>query len=192
MRPFDRRDCLGRLLFVIPLLTGAPFAGAAPASRDVVPGDLVRYVIPARDGWIRAKVLEVEGDRWLVQPEYLIHPSWIDTVSLRKAEVFRAKGPLVKKGFLVGFVPGAVFGASVAGIACLDYEGPGECPGLGGRLAFAAFVGGTTGGIGALIAKIAKPERWDPIVDGGARIIVSPMRGPRGRGLGATVAISFR
>lgn len=196
MLRFRRRHRLGLLL--APLLAATRPASAAPVSRPLVPGDRVRYVTASGGPeWIRGTLLEVEGSRWLVlpeefRPEHPLPPSWIETTSLRKAQAFREKDPWIGRGFLVGFVPGALFGVFAAGVGCLDYERPGPCPGTGGYVLGATLFGTVTGGIGALIAKSAKPERWDPIVDGRVRVSVAPTRGPRGRGLGASIAVSLR
>ena len=53
------------------------------------------------------------------------------------------------------------------------------------------MVGGSLGGIGAVIAKMVKPEQWDPIVVERVHVTVAPMLGPRGRGLGASVSLRF-
>ena len=95
------------------------------------------------------------------------------------------------EGFLLGFVPGALLGAHFVGFACLDYEGPGTCPGVRGRVMAALLVGGTFGGVGAGIAKVVKPEQWDPIFVERVQVTVAPTLGPRGRGLGASVSIRF-
>lgn len=181
---------LAAVLLGLALWLPPGFGGAEPVLRDVVPGDRIRYVSLARGGWTHARVLDVDVGSWLVRSEDR-DPYSIDTSSLRRVDVFREKGPLVKEGFFIGIVPGALFGASIAGIACLDYEGPGACPGIWGRLVFAAFFGGTTGGIGALIAKVIKPEQWDTVLRGAVRVSLTPIPGPRGRGVGASVAVSF-
>jgi hypothetical protein len=172
------------------LAIGAPRAGADPVRTTVVAGDRVRYRTSDHGGWTEAKVLDVRRDSWLVRREYQ-DPSWVSTSTLRRAEVFRETGPLVMEGFLFGLVPGAILGAYVSAFACLDYEGPGDCPGVNGRLMGALVVGGTFGGIGAAIAKLVKPEQWDPIVVERVQVTVAPMLGPRGRGLGASVSIRF-
>ncbi len=172
------------------LVIGAPLAGADPVRTTVVAGDRVRYRTFDRDWWTEGKLLAVRRDAWLVRPE-LGDPSWVPTSALRRAEVFREKGPLVMEGFLVGLVPGAILGAHYAGFACWGYDGPDECPGVSGTLIGALVVGGTLGGIGAAIAKMVKPEQWDPIVVERVHVTVAPMLGPRGRGLGASVSIRF-
>jgi len=172
------------------LVIAAPFAGADPARTTVVAGDRVRYRTSDRDRWTEGELLAVRRDAWLVRPEFG-NPSWVPTSALRRAEVFREHGPLVMEGFLLGFVPGALLGAHFIGFACLDYEGPGTCPGVRGRLIGALVVGGTLGGVGAGIAKVVKPEQWDPILVERVQVTVAPMLGPRGRGFGASVSVRF-
>jgi len=115
----------------------------------------------------------------------------VSTRAIRRAEVFREKGPLVMEGFFLGLVPGALLAQHFVGFVCLDYEGPGTCPDVRTRLWAALVVGGSLGGIGAVIAKLVKPEQWDPIVVERVHVTVAPMPGPRGRGLGASVSIRF-
>lgn len=172
------------------LVIGVPLAGADPVRTMVVAGDRVRYRTSGHDWWTEGKLLAVQGDAWLVRPE-IGDPSWVPTSALRRAEVFREKGPLVKDGFLLGFVPGALLGSVMVGLGCLSYEGPGHCPTVGARLSGALVVGGTLGGIGAVIAKLVKLEQWDRIVAERVHVTVAPMLGPRGRGLGASVSIRF-
>src|SRR5262249_23324839 len=119
------------------------------------------------------------------RPEHPLPPSWIQSASLEKVEVLRKSGPWVKKGLLAGAAVGASLGASARVIHC-------ECRGAGDRMVQAVLVGTMMGGIGALIAKVAKPEQWDPIVDGRVRVSVAPTRGPQEQGLGAAVSVSFR
>jgi len=172
------------------LAIGTPPAGADPVRKSVVVGDRVRYKVSDRGHWTEGKLLDVRGDVWLVRPE-LGDSWWVSTSALRRAEVFRETGPLVKYGFLFGLVPGALLGAHFIAFVCLDYEGPGTCPSVNDRLRAALVVGGTLGGIGAAIAKLAKPEQWDPIVVQRPRLTVAPTFGPSGRGLGASVSIRF-
>ena len=172
------------------MAVGTPRAGADPVRKGVIAGDRVRYKTSDRGHWTKGRLLEVRGDVWLVRPEFG-DPWWVSTSALRRAEVFRETGPLVKYGFLFGLVPGALLGAHFVAFACLDYEGPGTCPDVSARLTAALVVGGTLGGIGAAIAKLAKPEQWDPIVGQRPRVTVAPTFGPRGRGLGASVSIRF-
>jgi len=172
------------------MAVGTPRAGADPVRKGVIAGDRVRYKTSDRGHWTKGRLLEVRGDVWLVRPEFG-DPWWVSTSALRRAEVFRETGPLVKYGFLFGLVPGALLGAHFVAFACLDYEGPGTCPDVTARLTAGLVVGGTLGGIGAAIAKLARPEQWDPIVVPRARVTVAPTFGPRGRGLGASVSIRF-
>jgi hypothetical protein len=171
------------------LAIGAPRAGADPVRTTVVAGDRVRYRTSDHGGWTEAKVLDVRRDSWLVRRESQ-DPSWVSTNTLRRAEVFRETGPLVKQGFLIGMVPGAILGMSLpAGGLDVDYEGPPA--GVAGKLVGALIVGATLGGIGAGIAKMVKPEQWDPIVAERVQVTVAPTLGPRGRGLGASISIRF-
>jgi hypothetical protein len=172
------------------LAIAAPRTEAEPVRKSVVAGDHVRYRTSDGGEWQKADVLDVRPHSWLVRPEHR-DPVWVSTSSLRRAEVFREKGPLVAEGFFLGFVPGALLGAHYVAFACLDYEGPGTCPSAGTRLGAALVVGGSLGGIGAVIAKLVKPEQWDPIVGEHVHVTVAPTLGPRGRGLGASVSVRF-
>ena len=172
------------------LVIGAPLAGAGPVRTTVVAGDRVRYRTSDRGEWKKADVLDVRRDSWLVRPEYQ-DPVWVPTGAIRRAEVFREKGPLVMEGFFLGLVSGALLSQHYVGFVCLDYEGPGTCPDVRTRLWAALVVGGSLGGIGAVIAKLVKPEQWDPVVVERVHVTVAPMLGPRGRGLGAAVSIRF-
>ena len=105
--------------------------------------------------------------------------------------MFRENGPLVMEGFLLGLVPGAILGSVLVGFGAWTTKGPVpvrmSTPGSWAAL----VVGGSLGGIGAVIAKLVKPEQWDPIVVQRVHVTVAPMLGPRGRGLGASVSIRF-
>ena len=171
------------------LAIGAPLAGADPVRTTVVAGDRVRYRTSDRGSWRKVKVLDVRRDAWLVRPE-IGDPSWVPPSAFWRAEVFRETGPLVKEGFLVGLVSGAVLGAYLIQFACFSEDGP-DCPGVQDRLIGALVVGGTLGGIGAGIAKVLEPEQWDPIVVERVHVRLAPTLGPRGRGLGASVSIRF-
>jgi hypothetical protein len=105
--------------------------------------------------------------------------------------VFREAGPLVKQGFLIGMFAGAILGMRLADLGGLDVDYEGPPAGFGDKLVGALVLGGTLGGIGAGMAKLARPEQWDPLFVEPVHVRVSPMLGPRGRGIGASVSIRF-
>jgi hypothetical protein len=189
------------LLAAILLLTLAVTTAAEPAAAGLVAGDRIRYTLHSGEA-VEAVVLEsgpppsgVAG--WLVRPTRG-SPTWLADGGVVRLDVFREKGPLVMPGFLIGLAVGAGFGATMAADTlaswgCLDYEGDGACVDPEARLVIAAFFGGTIGGIGALIGKLIEPERWDTLVSPARRrrLSLTPLSGPRGRGVGLALRVAF-
>lgn len=176
-----------RHVVVLPLFV-CPVAWAEPTHPAVAAGDRIRYKAPpSRERWTVAHVLESDGWSLLVRPLPGGDPAWISPALVERLEMSRGRRARAREGALIGFVPGAIMGAMAFALACLDYEGPGDCTGR--AMSWGAVIGGSaTAGLGALVGLGFKSERWEPVAAARPRIGLNLIGG---HGLGAAVSIRF-
>lgn len=177
---------------LFPFLLAAPALAAAAddPSTILAVGDRVRVTDPAAGRRFTAEVLQVLPAALLVRTTAQAPTRRLDLSRLERLEVSRGRHGHAGTGFLVGFVPGAAFGALVGGaLACYD-EGS-DCNALGGALLGGLYVGAITGGAGALIGWAIQTERWRPLaLPAGPTVRVQPWIAPvRG---GARVGVTLR
>jgi len=148
------------------------------------PGDRIRYRIHGAEGRRVGEVLELGPDSILVQSAG--GPVRVPTASLDNLDVFRGRRSLAREGAIVGFVPGALFGAALGALAaCMDQ---GNCSGAGGPVILGGFMGGAvTAGAGALVGLCFKKDRWERASPRRVRVALVPVRG----GLAGSVTVAL-
>jgi hypothetical protein len=121
-------------------------------------GDEVRVRLTSGGEPVRGTLDTAGPDAIVVRPKDAAQgPLRLSSQQIAKLEVARGQRSHWARGALVGFVPGAIFGAVVA-------VGVGECdPDCGQTeeaMAYALVGGAITGAAGALIGLAVKTDRW--------------------------------
>ena len=170
---------------LLSILVGTLLAGPAaaePREKELViqAGDRIRYRTGTgydeKTG--KATVLET-GPDWLrvedKKGEFRLEKSKLESLA-----VLRGKQRNPAGGAIIGFVPGALFGAFMGGVAC---DGSPSC-----NILPATLAGGGIGAVvGAGIGALVKTDRWQNAPLQKVRFAVAPARG----GVRAALSLSF-
>jgi len=163
------------------LLLAVLLAGEARAQSSelrIQVGDRIRYAI-GTDKTAKAVVLETDPE-WLRVEDKRGVSHRLDKSALQSLAVVRGKRRNPLGGALIGFLPGAAFGAFAAGAMC-DRDSP--C-----NVAPAALVvGGMSAVLGAGVGALIKTDHWEEAPVRGVRFGIAPTRG----GVRAAVSLSF-
>lgn len=170
-----RCAALGILLASMPSVT----AGAADRELRIQVGDPIRYRI-GDEKLAKAVVVEAAAD-WLRVADASGAERRLDKSSLQSLAALRGKKRHPGEGALIGFLPGAAFGAFAAGAMC-DRDSP--CN-IGPAL---VVVGAMSAVLGAGVGALIKTDRWEEAPLGRVRFGIAPAKGG---GVRAALTLSF-
>jgi hypothetical protein len=165
--------------FLMVALLVAGHADAEPKDLQLQIGDRIRYRF-ATDKTGKGVLREI-GPDWLRVEDTRGASHRLEKSALQSLGVLRGKKRNPLGGALIGFLPGAAFGAFAAGAMC-DYGSPCSYG------TAALVVGGMTAVVGAGVGALIKTDRWEHAPVSRVRFAVAPAKGG---GVRATLKLSF-
>ena len=168
-------------------------------------GDRVRLRSPSLgEDSQTGKVIGTQPDALVVRLDEKSRVVTVPLRSLERLEVARGKRSMPGEGALMGFVPGALFGAVVVGQLASGYcnfgvqpgpdgapvavPGSAGCDPVGDSLKAGVVLGGITAALGALVGLTLETERWQRVREVPVQVRLEPVRDD---GLQVSLAVRF-
>jgi hypothetical protein len=143
-------------------------AGAETPELRIQVGDRIRYRI-GTEKTVKAMVLETDPE-WLRIEDERGASHRLDKSALQSLAVVRGKRRNALGGALIGFLPGAAFGAFAAGAMC-DRDSPCNVAPV------ALVLGGMSAVLGAGVGALIKTDHWEEAPVSRVRFGIAPARG---------------
>jgi len=172
-----KRNEMSLAMVVVALLAGPTAADPKPLVLET--GDKIRWRL-ATEKTGQGVVREV-GPDWLRVEDKRGASLRLDKTALQSLAAVRGKKRNPLGGALIGFLPGAAFGAFAAGAMC-DYGSPCSYG------TAALVVGGMTAVVGAGVGALIKTDRWQQAPVSRVRFALAPAKGG---GVRAALKLSF-
>jgi hypothetical protein len=170
---------IGAGFLMIALSFAGQAAAAEPKELELQLGERIRYTLTT-DKTGKGVLREIGPDYLRIEDKRGASLR-LEKSALQSLGVVRGKKRNPVGGALIGFLPGAAFGAFAAGAMC-DYGSPCDYAGP------ALVLGGMTAAVGAGIGALIKTDRWQQAPVSRVRFAIAPAKGG---GVRAAVKLSF-